>query len=123
MMTVVRRAALTLLVIAATGLGLVPSSPRTGAAQGQNGARPEVRYATRTDTSAPLRHLPERPPLPAVIGEIFQRPRKLLPNRMGSIPLSRRVAPLVRRRSRTPALVESATSMGSCRPTSPAPSA
>ena len=62
----------------------------TGPAQGQSGdqaqnsPRPIVRTATRTDLSAPLRDLPELPPKPAVLGEIFERPRKLLPNREGS---------------------------------------
>jgi len=65
-------------------------SPATGAAQsapenqGQGSPRPVVGQATRTDTTAPLRQLPQRPPKPAVLGEIFQRPFKLLPNREGS---------------------------------------
>jgi hypothetical protein len=53
--------------------------------QGQNAARPVVRTATRTDVSAALRQMPQLPPAPAVLGEIFVRPRKLLPNREGSI--------------------------------------
>lgn len=57
----------------------------TAPAQGQNSPRPVVREATRTDTTAPLRHMPELPPTPAILGQIFERPRKLLPNREGSI--------------------------------------
>lgn len=59
--------------------------PSTGVAQGQNGTRPVVSFATRTDTSRPVRELPVRPPRPAVLGQIFQRPFKLLPNRQGSL--------------------------------------
>ncbi len=67
-------------------------APTTGAAQttsgnqGQNSPRPVVSEATRTDTTAPLRHLPQIPPRPAVLGKIFERPFKLLPNRQGSSP-------------------------------------
>jgi hypothetical protein len=46
-------------------------------------ARPVVSYATRSDATGPLRDLPQIPPMPAVLGTIFQRPRKLLPNRTG----------------------------------------
>ncbi|MGH9787017.1 MAG: CARDB domain-containing protein, partial [Terriglobia bacterium] len=41
-------------------------------------------YATRSDITIPLRHMPQIPPAPAVLGEIFERPRKLLPHREGS---------------------------------------
>jgi len=61
------------------------SGSSTGAAQGQNGPRPVVSFATRTDTSRPVRELPPRPPTPAVLGQIFERPFKLLPNRRGSL--------------------------------------
>jgi len=47
-------------------------------------ARPIVRYATRSDTTVALRHLPEIPPLPDVLGRIFEKPIKTLPNRDGS---------------------------------------
>ncbi|OFV98786.1 MAG: hypothetical protein A3H28_01435 [Acidobacteria bacterium RIFCSPLOWO2_02_FULL_61_28] len=69
-------------------LGTALWGPATGAAQtaggGQNSPRPVVRDATRTDTSVELRHMPEIPPTPVVLGEIFERPRKLLPRREGS---------------------------------------
>ncbi|MBI2818351.1 MAG: hypothetical protein HYX73_00080, partial [Acidobacteria bacterium] len=70
------------------GLGPALWGPTTGWAQnpgaGQNSPRPEVAYATRSDTTIPLRHMPQIPPMPAVLGEIFERPRKLLPNREGT---------------------------------------
>jgi len=47
----------------------------------QGGRNPVVKYATRSDTTVELRHMPELPPLPAVLGQIFERPRKNLPNR------------------------------------------
>jgi len=69
-------------------LGAALWGPAIGAAQtpggGQNSPRPVVRDAARTDTSVELRHMPEIPPFPAVLGEIFERPRKLLPRREGS---------------------------------------
>jgi hypothetical protein len=46
---------------------------------------PRVTYSTRSDTTAPLRSLPQLPPLPKVLGEVFERPRKLLPNRQDAI--------------------------------------
>ena len=46
--------------------------------------RPDVEYATRSDTSQALRNYPVLPPRPAVLGEIFERPLKILPNREGS---------------------------------------
>ncbi|HLC02874.1 MAG TPA: Ig-like domain-containing protein [Anaerolineales bacterium] len=55
------------------------------AAQAQGPVHPVVAYATRSDTTAPLRALPAIPPKPEVLGEIFeQRPPKHLPNREGS---------------------------------------
>lgn len=48
------------------------------------GPPPTVRYATRSDSTAPLRDMPQIPPMPAVLGQIFQRPFKRLPNRAGS---------------------------------------
>jgi len=59
--------------------------PIVAAAQGRTAARPEVTYATRSDVSAALRSYPAHPPLPAKLGEIFQRERKLLPNRLDSL--------------------------------------
>ena len=57
------------------------------AVQAQGGGHPVVAYATRSDTTQALRDLPQLPPLPAVLGEVFQRPRKLLPNRdVGAAP-------------------------------------
>ncbi|HET7088802.1 MAG TPA: PKD domain-containing protein [Anaerolineae bacterium] len=53
--------------------------------QGQVGPRPVVAYATRSDTTVALRRMPQIPPRPAVLGEIFEtRPPKLLPGRQGS---------------------------------------
>lgn len=48
------------------------------------GPPPVVRYATRSDATGPLRDMPQIPPMPAVLGQIFQRPFKRLPNRTGS---------------------------------------
>jgi hypothetical protein len=79
-----RNAAAILFVFVGAVLGLFPSDSGTGAAQGPNRAQPEVTFATRSDVSAALRSYPVHPPLPAKLGEIFQRERKLLPNRMGS---------------------------------------
>jgi len=63
-------------IIALVGLGLNP-----GKAEAQGGGHPVVAYATRSDTTGPLKDLPQLPPLPAVLGQIFERPRKILPNR------------------------------------------
>jgi hypothetical protein len=60
--------------------GIMPRSQVQAAGQ----PRPVVRFATRTDTTAPLRAMPEIPPKPAVLGEIFVKPLKLLPNRAGT---------------------------------------
>ena len=68
----------TCLVVAAESSALAQGSLGTGHAP------PVVREATRSDTSAALRDMPEFPPMPAVLGEIFERPRKNLPNREGS---------------------------------------
>jgi hypothetical protein len=73
------------IVAAVAFVGGAPWGPTTGTAQGQNGPRPVVQFATRTDTSRPVRELPTRPPAPAVLGQIFQRPFKLLPNRQESV--------------------------------------
>ena len=55
------------------------------AAQAQGPVHPVVAYATRSDTTAPLRALPPIPPKPLVLGQIFEaRPAKHLPNREGS---------------------------------------
>jgi hypothetical protein len=51
------------------------------AARAEGGGHPVVSYSTRSDTTAPLRALPQLPPKPAVLGGIFERPRKILPNR------------------------------------------
>ena len=72
--------ALFILVVAAPVLGEAQSVVSAG-----GGPRPEVTYATRSDSTAPLRDLPQLPPLPKVLGEVFERPRKLLPNREGSV--------------------------------------
>ncbi len=70
-------------VLAAAFLHGVPWGAVFSAAQAQ-GRPPTIMRATRTDTSAPLRDLPVRPPRPAVLGAIFERPFKLLPNRQDS---------------------------------------
>ena len=49
--------------------------------QAQGGGKPVVVYATRSDSTPALRDLPQLPPLPAVLGEVFVKPRKILPNR------------------------------------------
>ena len=55
------------------------------AAQAQGPLHPVVAFATRSDTTAPLRALPPIPPRPEVLGQIFEtRPAKLLPHREGS---------------------------------------
>jgi hypothetical protein len=46
--------------------------------------RPVVSYATRSDAMGPLRDRPQIPPMPAVLGSIFEKPLKTLPNRVGS---------------------------------------
>ena len=67
-------------------LGLLSVVPGYGGfdLQAAGQARPVVSPATRSDTTAPLYELPEIPPLPPVIGEIFVKPLKRLPNREGS---------------------------------------
>ncbi len=61
---------------------LVPGSPDFGP-QAAAKPHPVVSFATRSATTAPLREMPEIPPLPDVIGEIFEKPLKRLPNRAG----------------------------------------
>jgi len=56
--------------------------------QAQGNDRPVVRSATRSDATGPLRDIPQRPPMPAVLGQIFERPRKFLPNRPGDAALT-----------------------------------
>lgn len=69
-----------LLVVVATGVVAAD-------ALASGGPRPVVRYASRSDATAPLRDLPPIPPMPPVLGEIFeQRPARLLPNRQGGGP-------------------------------------
>jgi hypothetical protein len=55
-----------------------------GVAWAAPAARPVVREATRTDTTQPLRAMPEIPPKPEILGQILEKPRKTLPNRIGS---------------------------------------
>jgi len=52
--------------------------------QAQGGGKPVVVYATRSDATPALNHMPQLPPLPAVLGEVFVKPRKILPNRQGN---------------------------------------
>jgi hypothetical protein len=47
----------------------------------QGGGHAVVSYATRSDTTAPLKDMPKLPPLPDVLGRVFEKPRKNLPNR------------------------------------------
>ena len=54
------------------------------AVQAQGGGRPVIAYATRSDSTPALREMPQIPPMPAVLGTIFQRPRKMLPNRQSN---------------------------------------
>ena len=73
-------------VLFVTLLGLasmVPGSLYFGP-QAAGKPRPVVSFATRSDTTIPVREMPEIPPLPPVIGEIFVKPLKRLPNREGS---------------------------------------
>lgn len=76
-------------ILASLVLALLTSgagSAARGAVDGpQAGAPPLVRDATRTDTSASLRRLPPISPAPVVLGQIFERPLKLLPNREGAL--------------------------------------
>ena len=44
---------------------------------------PEVSFATRTDATLPLRELP---PIATISSEMRELPRKMLPNRIGSVP-------------------------------------
>ncbi len=72
-------------VLFATMLGLasmVPGSLDFGP-QAAGKMRPIVREATRTDTTAPLRQMPEIPALPELLGDILVKPLKRLPNRPG----------------------------------------
>ena len=80
-----------LVMVFAWAPGLSAQSVVTAA----GGAPPKVSYSTRSDTTAPLRTLPQLPPLPKVLGEVFQRPRKLLPNREGSLAPASPVDPSV----------------------------
>ena len=65
-----------LMCLVLAGTSLIPV-----AARAEGGGHPVVSYSTRSDTTAPLRALPQLPPKPAVLGGIFERPRKILPNR------------------------------------------
>ncbi|MEE8535962.1 MAG: hypothetical protein V3S45_07915, partial [Kiloniellales bacterium] len=72
-------------VLFVTLLGLasmVPGSLDFGP-QAAGKPHPVVSFATRSATTAPLREMPEIPALPDVIGEIFEKPLKRLPNRAG----------------------------------------
>lgn len=73
---------LCVIVFSVAGGGVINPLSTAQAMQGQGEAQPVVSEATRSDVSASLRHIP---PLPPVLGEIFEaRPRKLLPNRLDS---------------------------------------
>ncbi len=62
---------------------MVPGSLDFGP-QAAGKPRPVVRFATRSDTTIPVREMPTRPPAPDVLGQIFVKPLKRLPNRVGS---------------------------------------
>jgi hypothetical protein len=72
-------------VLFVTLLGLASMLPGSSdfGPQAAGKPRPVVRFATRTDTSVALRQLPRLPPMPDERGEIFERPLKRLPNRVG----------------------------------------
>lgn len=72
-------------VLFVTLLGMASMVPgfRDFGLQAAGQPRPVVRFATRTDTTAPLREMPEIPPMPDVLGEIFEKALKRLPNRAG----------------------------------------
>lgn len=72
---------------AALGVSLLLAWSGLAFAQGAGAGpqpRPVVREATRTDTTQALRQMPQLPPMPKVLGEIFEQPIKRLPNRLGS---------------------------------------
>ncbi|MEJ2353221.1 MAG: hypothetical protein P8Y03_25820, partial [Anaerolineales bacterium] len=80
-----------LVALLAPAGGISPSGDVRAAGPAQ--ARPVVRYATRTDTSKPLRQIP---PIPPVLGEIFTaHAPKRLPNREGSAAPTAGVDPVV----------------------------
>ncbi len=72
-------------ILFVTLLGLASMVPgfRDFGPQAAGKPHPVVSFATRSATTAPLREMPEIPPLPDVIGEIFEKPLKRLPNRAG----------------------------------------
>ncbi|NJC95717.1 MAG: hypothetical protein FIB03_05145 [Anaerolineae bacterium] len=69
--------------------------------QAKGGGHPVVAYATRSDVTEALSRMPQLPPLPAVLGQVFERPRKMLPNRQsntsptGEDPALQTAAPVV----------------------------
>lgn len=67
------------LIALLAGLFIVPSGNVAIAEEGS--LQPEVRYASRTDTTSNLRDLPTNPPTNMAGREL---PRKMLPNRIGS---------------------------------------
>jgi Bacterial Ig domain len=71
-----------ILILIITSLGAAPASPNLQGAD----ARPQVSSATRTDTTGELRHLPPNPPIPSAVFELFNKPRKWLPNRQNAAP-------------------------------------
>ena len=73
-------------VLFVTLLGLASMVPgfRDFGPQAAGKPHPVVRFATRSDTTIPVREMPVRPPAPAVLGQIFVKPLKRLPNRVGS---------------------------------------
>ncbi|OFW17252.1 MAG: hypothetical protein A3F70_10110 [Acidobacteria bacterium RIFCSPLOWO2_12_FULL_67_14] len=71
-------------VVAMAFVGNALLGPVTGMAQVQSSRQPTVMQPNRTDVSQPVRDLPVRPSRPVILGSIFERPFKLLPNRRGS---------------------------------------
>src|SRR3990170_872466 len=71
------------LALIAAGFALSQAGSET-TSSASNGPRPVVRFATRSDTSAPLRDLPHLPPQAG--GPLREVPKaKTLPNRAGSL--------------------------------------
>ncbi|HLF37526.1 MAG TPA: hypothetical protein VI520_06300, partial [Anaerolineales bacterium] len=72
----------TALVLGLISISVIGSVPRPSlAAQGPDRARPTILESIEHRSSRPLRELP---PIPPRAGELFELPRKLLPNREGS---------------------------------------
>ena len=72
----------TALVLGLISISVIGSVPRPSlAAQGPDRARPTILESIEHRSSRPLRELP---PVSPRAGELFELPRKMLPNREGS---------------------------------------